>query len=322
MRPAAVPARRRRSRRRSPIPPYPHALEREFEALARRVALMAHRILRRAMRAPLATLASQQRRADEAAPGWAGAILDARLEFMRWIEVQDIGGRLHKIGEQLDLFADRAIKRQLPAVIGIEQVTAQGITGPILLEWTREGVDLIKTIGPQYFDKIEQSVAQGFLDGRRHTSIAREIQRIGGVARRRAEFIARDQTAKLNGRIQEARQRALGGETYIWRASRDSRVRPRHAELDGTVQRWDDPPVLDERTGRRGHPGFDFQCRCRAELDVDTMLSALEAEEVPPAAAPMEFELPAAAIPEPLELDRPAVMQFVDDPLGFSRPRL
>lgn len=28
--------------------------------------------------------------------------------------------------------------------------------------------------------------------------------------------------------------------------------------------RWDNPPVVDEKTGRRCHPGKDYQCRCCA----------------------------------------------------------
>jgi hypothetical protein len=42
---------------------------------------------------------------------------------------------------------------------------------------------------------------------------------------------------------------------YIWRTRRDGRVRPSHAENDGKVFAWDNPPPT-------GHPGEDFNCRC------------------------------------------------------------
>ncbi len=38
----------------------------------------------------------------------------------------------------------------------------------------------------------------------------------------------------------------------------DERVRPSHEALDGTRQRWDDPPA-------EGHPGEPINCRCIAE---------------------------------------------------------
>ena len=54
---------------------------------------------------------------------------------------------------------------------------------------------------------------------------------------------------------------------YIWRIHpRDiSRTRPDHLRLNGGKFRWEDPPVVNARTGERGHPGMDAHCRCYAE---------------------------------------------------------
>jgi uncharacterized protein with gpF-like domain len=43
-------------------------------------------------------------------------------------------------------------------------------------------------------------------------------------------------------------------------------VRPDHADLDGTLQDTYDPPIVDKKTGRRGNPGIDFNCRCHARF--------------------------------------------------------
>lgn len=306
---------------RGALPPLPDAIEREMRKLLLVVTEKAVELTEAALRAPIEALGREQRRQDDAALDAAGALLRARVEFMRWIETVEIEGRLVQIGEQLDLFAAQAIKRQLPAVIPLDVVRAAGVTEETLSAFTREGVDLIKTIGSKHFERIEKAVSEGFQAGRRHTSIAKEIARIEGVSKRRAEFVARDQVAKLNAKLQQERQQALGGETYTWRSSKDSRVRQSHRDLDGTVQRWDSPPVVDEKTGRRAHPGEDFQCRCRAELNVDEILSSLEAEDVPPAAAAAEVVHPLAALPQPVvSVEPPAVMQFVEDPLGRRRP--
>ena len=50
--------------------------------------------------------------------------------------------------------------------------------------------------------------------------------------------------------------------TYIWRTQQDDRVRPRHADREGKLYRWDSPPS-------GGSPGEDYNCRCFAELPTD-----------------------------------------------------
>ncbi len=57
------------------------------------------------------------------------------------------------------------------------------------------------------------------------------------------------------------------GTWYIWRVPPEfaHRTRPEHLRLNGRRFRWDDPPVVNRKTGARGHPGHDGQCRCTAE---------------------------------------------------------
>ena len=45
---------------------------------------------------------------------------------------------------------------------------------------------------------------------------------------------------------------------YIWRTRNDGKVRSSHADQEGRVFSWNDPPV-------GGHPGEDYNCRCTAE---------------------------------------------------------
>ncbi|NOD90393.1 minor capsid protein [Ruegeria sp. HKCCD4315] len=45
---------------------------------------------------------------------------------------------------------------------------------------------------------------------------------------------------------------------YIWRTRRDGKVRSAHAEREGQIFSWDNPP-------EGGHPGEDYGCRCTAE---------------------------------------------------------
>lgn len=133
-----------------------------------------------------------------------------------------------------------------------------------LEKWVNENVGLIKTIPEETLDRMQEIVYDGFTHGKTTTQMVKEIQRAYGVSRRRAELIARDQTAKLNSQIQQAQQMDAGITEYIWYTCMDARVRDRHRELHGKKFRWDDPPVVDEKSGRRCHPGQDYQCRCIA----------------------------------------------------------
>ena len=131
-----------------------------------------------------------------------------------------------------------------------------------LVEWVDYNVSLIKTIPEDTLDKMRDIVYEGFTEGKTTTRIVKEIQHAYGVSKRRAELIARDQVAKLNGQIQKAQQQDAGITEYVWYTVGDSRVRESHRALNGKKFSWNDPPIVDERTGRRCHPAEDYQCRC------------------------------------------------------------
>lgn len=137
-----------------------------------------------------------------------------------------------------------------------------------------EAANLIKSIPGQHLGKIAQAVADNFAgrplpEGR---SLLQQIQQIGKVSKKRAKLIARDQTSKLTGLLNETRQTSIGIEEYIWRTSGDERVvgnpsgkypdgnrtHGDHFHRNGKRFRWDSPPA-------DGHPGQAIQCRCHAQ---------------------------------------------------------
>lgn len=156
-------------------------------------------------------------------------------------------------------------KRAVKATLGIdirEDYYLGEFYEKALKEWVDYNVSLIKTIPEETLDKMREIVYDGFTKGKTTTRMIKEIQRAYGVSKRRAELIARDQTAKLNGQIQRAQQLDAGITEYIWYTTGDERVRDSHKALNGKKFSWNAPPVVDERTGRKCHPGEDYQCRC------------------------------------------------------------
>jgi len=69
-----------------------------------------------------------------------------------------------------------------------------------------QNVNLIKSIPARYLEDVGSTVQTGMRNGVLPKFIARELEGKHGVASRRAKFIARDQSAKVNGEISKQRQ--------------------------------------------------------------------------------------------------------------------
>lgn len=158
-------------------------------------------------------------------------------------------------------------------------------------EWLRSNTDLIRA-EEGLRRRVERVLQDPLNQGRSVSDIAKLLEEQAGYSTSRAVLTARDQTLKLYGQIQQERQQNAGIERYVWTTSLDERVRPDHADLDGSIQRWADPPVVDQRTGRRGHPGFDYQCRCTAVAVLD---EPVEGEQPEPQARQAELRQRAVA---------------------------
>ena len=168
-----------------------------------------------------------------------------------------------------------------------------------------EAANLIKTIPQQFIGDVASAVMDNMRgvplpEGR---NLMKQIEHIGGVSKKRAKLIARDQTSKLTSTLNQARQMSIGIEMYIWRTSKDQRVvgnpsgkypvgnkvHGDHYVMEGLYCRWDDPTVYSTDKGKtwlkRGstmpktHPGMEIQCRCYAEsvIDIDKILQYAQA---------------------------------------------
>lgn len=169
---------------------------------------------------------------------------------------------------------DARLAGAIKDAIGVDVSKVLQSSGPLLKsmrEATTANVALIKSIPEQYFDRVNETVTNGWTSGMRWESLVDQIQQDGDVTENRAKLIARDQTAKMNSAFNQERQQQVGIEKYEWSTSQDERVRESHAEMDGKIIRWDDPPIVD---GEPVHAGFAVNCRCVSLPIVD--VEALE----------------------------------------------
>lgn len=107
-------------------------------------------------------------------------------------------------------------------------------------------------------------VEKNALAGQRSGALVQLIQENYAVSKRKAEFLARQETSLFMSKFREARYKAIGSSRYKWSGSMDEREREDHRLLEGKIFSWDSPPVTNLKTGARNHPGEDFGCRCLA----------------------------------------------------------
>lgn len=196
----------------------------------------------------------------DAIPEFIQSPLDIlRLRLRTTFRDSAIAEELQEVG--LDVAKQNA--NQLRRTIGIAIRDTDFGLGPEIDRFIATNVSRIRSLAGEQLVDITEILSRPGAIGRRVEDLAKEIQDRFSVTKSKASLLARDQTLTLNSSIARNRQQNAGITEYVWTTSGDERVRDTHAELDGTVQRWNDPPETSE-DGRRNHPGEDFQCRCTA----------------------------------------------------------
>lgn len=165
---------------------------------------------------------------------------------------------------------DAKLTAAIKDAVGVDVGAVLGGDGRIrqaMAAATRANVELITSIPYEYLDKLEKNITKNFVEGGRYEKLTDIVSHVADVTETRAKLIARDQTSKMNSSFNQVRQTELGIEKYEWQTSHDERVRETHAENDGKVFAWADPP--DET----GNPGEDINCRCNAipYFDLDAL---------------------------------------------------
>lgn len=263
---------------------YPDVAEREYQRVTNAYMMLLSKAIKEQLVPAIRKIAKEELPPDyyrhDSQDGLMWGLVDAFAKCSEELE-QNLSrfGLYRRISEMAALTVKLSIKewkRAVKETVGIDLLDdyyAGEFYKMALEAWTRQNVDLIKTIPQESLGRMRDIVLDGYREGRTTTNIVKAIMREYSTTRRHAQLLARDQIAKLNGEIAKKQQQDAGVEEYEWSDSRDERVRTRHHNLNGKRFRWNDPPVVDERTGRRCHPGGDNQCRCVAlpVFDIDTL---------------------------------------------------
>lgn len=266
-------------------PPYPQAIERVYAAALRRVAydvfVEAQRVLLPAYRSALA-----QRELDVRRDDWPET-LETALGWLNFSQPIEAGQRaIRRTTEALRLFGGKAYQAFARQVMGLGAIQSEPKLDPLLRAWSQTNATLISSIPDQFHTAVAGRVQEMVRQGRSLRDFSEELRKQYNLTVNRANLIARTEVAKLNSAITRERQEALGLDVYVWRSSRDERVRESHKVLDGKYCKYSDTTVYADGPegpwkkrvslgGYQGDPGTDFQCRCTASADVRSRISSL-----------------------------------------------
>jgi len=127
----------------------------------------------------------------------------------------------------------------------------------------------IKKFSVKQIKTIRKEVQQAYFSGNRYQNMVKTIQHNYEVTESKAKFLARNETRLMSAKFNEARMTSAGAKGYIWTTVGGTPahpVREGHKRLNGKRFTFANPPIVDEKTGRRANPGEDYNCRCRAKV--------------------------------------------------------
>lgn len=166
--------------------------------------------------------------------------------------------RLRLLAKDLNAEKIRQIKSLLRSdVTGLSDIEIE--------RWAVAQADVITNEVRTFLGKVGADTATTLS---RAATLAEAANRVAEFARQASELAeVRGSVAvlQLNSEIIEKAARNGGSRFYKWVTEGDSRVRPHHANLNGTIQSWDAAPFGGgSNPNDSGHPGSGWNCRCVA----------------------------------------------------------
>lgn len=171
--------------------------------------------------------------------------------------------------KSVDKISSDLQKQFSESVADVEGITVEPEITPGIAKAMREKLTLatdleIKNFSIELTQELRAKVQQNLFAGGRADRLQKILEAEYGIAKRKARFIAEQETSLAVSKYREERYKEIGSTEYIWSTSNDALVREDHQELNKRVFSWSSPPIVDTARGRRANPGEDYNCRCVA----------------------------------------------------------
>lgn len=157
----------------------------------------------------------------------------------------------------------KQVKKNVKYINVVEPEFNEDQAAEIAKNYTNNMQFFIKKWAKDKIPEMRQKVQQAILDGYRRDEVQRMLQVEYGIAERKAEFLAYNETSIMLAELKKVMYKEMGFTHFMWITNLDNRERPLHRELHGRIYRFDEPPVIDLRTNQRGLPGETYNCRCQ-----------------------------------------------------------
>lgn len=209
--------------------------------------------------------------------GYRADDLSAVLRAIRSLATGNIPGLsfVRNIGDSIRSAIDGNWQKAINQAIGVNVALPGTDMSANIDAWAEENTALITNLTQSYLSKVTTAVNSGFRDGLSWRDISKNIRAETGVAKRRADLIARDQVATMNMQVTKQRAADLEIKQFVWRTMEDQRVRgnpsgrypkanPSHYARNGKTYNWSDGAGARDK-----FPGSGINCRCYAQNVVE-----------------------------------------------------
>ena len=160
--------------------------------------------------------------------------------------------------------AGNEVKKNVKHLNVIEPELSESQKEEIARSYTNNMRFYIKNFESEHIPEMRRKIQEYVLQGYRLDKIEKLIKQEYPKVAYKAKFLAQNETSIMLAEYKRVTYQEMGFDKFIWRTITDGRERELHKELNGKIFRYDNPPVIDERTGQRGLPGETYNCRCDA----------------------------------------------------------
>lgn len=178
-------------------------------------------------------------------------------EFVKGLVLDDL---IESLVTDLQKDISQTLEQKKIPVIDTTLSTKQAET--IAREYTDNMRYWVKNWTEKEIKIMRKEVQEMGLKGASPRTISKYFQSRWKKEQDKADFLARNETRILTNTYKAAKYQEDGFSEFRWVTNMDGRERKLHAEHNNKIYRFDDPPVIDERTGERGLPGQTYNCRC------------------------------------------------------------
>ena len=123
--------------------------------------------------------------------------------------------------------------------------------------------DDLQDLAIYQLERLEERIKE-LQNAERVDKIDKSIDISYASSRKQAAVFVENRVSEFATLVVEKQSKALGINRYVWATCEDDRVRESHERLHNRIFDWSDPPITDQATGYRCHPGEAPNCRCWA----------------------------------------------------------